>query len=227
MKKTLLIIAIVSTFAACSSKKNEADTAATAAQPLADTAGLAEFQNWKQQKEQLTDINIQALPDVSKNNMAPVQEAPAVVRQVPRTRIVYRDRPVRRSAPVRAAQPEPRYEEPVVYGTPANKSREAVSRNGSGSTGAGEGTGTGSGVGEGTGTSNAPVVAADPAPKKTGWSKAAKGSVIGAASGAVLGAVVTKGSAKGTIIGGVVGGLGGYVLGRAKDKKDGRYLVSN
>jgi hypothetical protein len=223
MKKTLLIIAIVSTFAACSSKKNETDTAQ---QISADTAGLAEFQNWKVQKEQLQDIDINALPDVSQNNITPITQAPALIQPAqPRTRVIYRDRPARRAAPVRRSQPVETYEEPVVYGTPATKSREAVSRNGSGTSTTGEGTGTG--VGDGTGTGNGPVASADPAPKKTGWSKAAKGTVIGAASGAVLGAVVTKGSAKGTIIGGVVGGLGGYVLGRSKDKKDGRYFASN
>jgi len=59
---------------------------------------------------------------------------------------------------------------------------------------------------------------------KKGWSKAAKGTVIGAASGAVIGAVVNKRNrAAGAAIGGVIGGGGGYVIGRSMDKKDGRY----
>ena len=59
---------------------------------------------------------------------------------------------------------------------------------------------------------------------KKGWSKAAKGTVIGAASGAVIGAVVNKRNrAAGAAIGGVIGGGGGYVIGRTMDKKDGRY----
>jgi hypothetical protein len=59
---------------------------------------------------------------------------------------------------------------------------------------------------------------------KKGWSKAAKGTVIGAASGAVIGAVVNKRNrAAGAVIGGVIGGGGGYVIGRTMDKKDGRY----
>lgn len=61
------------------------------------------------------------------------------------------------------------------------------------------------------------------AAEKKGWSKAAKGTVIGAGSGAIIGAVVNKKNrAAGAVIGGVVGGGAGYGIGRAKDKKDGR-----
>lgn len=59
--------------------------------------------------------------------------------------------------------------------------------------------------------------------KKKGWSKAAKGAVIGAGTGAAAGAIISKKKGKGAIIGGVIGGAGGYILGRSKDKKDGRY----
>lgn len=71
-----------------------------------------------------------------------------------------------------------------------------------------------------------PVVtstAAPVAPAKKGWSKAAKGTVIGAASGAVIGAVVNKRApAVGAVVGGAVGAGVGYGIGRSKDKKDGR-----
>ena len=60
--------------------------------------------------------------------------------------------------------------------------------------------------------------------KPTGWSKAAKGAVIGAAGGAVAGAVINKRNrAVGAAIGGVAGGVIGYGVGRHLDKKDGRY----
>lgn len=60
--------------------------------------------------------------------------------------------------------------------------------------------------------------------EKKGWSKAAKGAVIGAGSGAILGAVINKRNrAVGAAIGGVLGGGVGYGIGRSKDKKDGRY----
>ena len=59
--------------------------------------------------------------------------------------------------------------------------------------------------------------------QKKGWSKAAKGTAIGAGAGAVLGAVINKRNrAVGAVIGGVLGGGGGYVIGRQMDKKDGR-----
>ena len=63
-----------------------------------------------------------------------------------------------------------------------------------------------------------------PAPaKKKGWSKAAKGAVIGGAVGAGAGALILKKNrALGAVIGGVVGGGVGYGVGRSMDKKDGR-----
>lgn len=60
--------------------------------------------------------------------------------------------------------------------------------------------------------------------RKKGWSKAAKGAVIGGGSGAVIGAVVNKKNrAAGAVIGGAVGAGAGYGVGRSLDKKDGRY----
>ncbi|MER3497215.1 MAG: hypothetical protein C4308_00545 [Chitinophagaceae bacterium] len=61
--------------------------------------------------------------------------------------------------------------------------------------------------------------------KRKGWSRAAKGAVIGAGTGAVVGAVVSKDGhrVKGAVIGGVLGAGGGYVIGRHLDKKHGRY----
>lgn len=70
-------------------------------------------------------------------------------------------------------------------------------------------------------------VATTPAPsvpaKKKGWSKAAKGAVIGGVAGAGAGALILKKNrALGAVIGGVVGGGVGYGVGRSMDKKDGR-----
>ncbi len=56
--------------------------------------------------------------------------------------------------------------------------------------------------------------------RKRGWSKAAKGAVIGGVGGAVVGGVIKGG--KGAVVGGVVGAAGGYIIGRSKDKRDGR-----
>ena len=58
--------------------------------------------------------------------------------------------------------------------------------------------------------------------RRRGWSKAAKDATIGGVGGAVIGAVISKNHVTGAIIGGVIGAGGGYILGRSKDKKDGR-----
>lgn len=61
------------------------------------------------------------------------------------------------------------------------------------------------------------------ATKKEGWSKAAKGAVIGGVAGAAGGAVINKKNrVLGAVIGGVIGAAGGYGIGRTMDKKDGR-----
>lgn len=68
-----------------------------------------------------------------------------------------------------------------------------------------------------------PVPVAATTSQKKGWSKAAKGTAIGAGVGAVAGAVIHKRNrAAGAAIGAVLGGGSGYVIGRSKDKKDGR-----
>ncbi|MDB5199760.1 MAG: glycine zipper protein [Chitinophagaceae bacterium] len=59
--------------------------------------------------------------------------------------------------------------------------------------------------------------------RRRGWSHAAKNAAIGGVGGAVVGAVISKNKVKGAVIGGVLGAGGGYILGRSKDKKEGRY----
>lgn len=58
--------------------------------------------------------------------------------------------------------------------------------------------------------------------KNQGWSKAAKGTVIGAGGGALVGAAVSNKKGTGAIIGGAIGAGTGYLIGRGEDKKDGR-----
>ena len=64
-------------------------------------------------------------------------------------------------------------------------------------------------------------------PEKKGWSKAAKGTVIGAGSGALIGTAVSNKKGKGAIIGAVVGAGSGYLIGRDKDRRDGRVKAKN
>lgn len=62
------------------------------------------------------------------------------------------------------------------------------------------------------------------AKEKKGWSKTAKGAVIGGVVGAGAGAVVNKKNrAAGAVVGGVVGAGAGAVIGNEMDKKDGRH----
>ncbi|HVG14477.1 MAG TPA: YMGG-like glycine zipper-containing protein [Chitinophagaceae bacterium] len=83
-------------------------------------------------------------------------------------------------------------------------------------TGSTSGTRTTSNTSEGT-SSTEPVA-------KKGWSKTAKGAVIGGVVGAGSGAVINKKNrAAGAVIGGVVGAGAGAVIGNEADKKDGRH----
>jgi hypothetical protein len=73
-------------------------------------------------------------------------------------------------------------------------------------------------------TVNETQPAEQPAKKKKGWSKAAKGTVIGAGVGAAAGAIIVKKNrGLGAAAGAVLGGGAGYGVGRSMDKKDGRY----
>ncbi len=59
--------------------------------------------------------------------------------------------------------------------------------------------------------------------RKKGWSKAAKGTVIGAGTGIVAGAIINKKNrGVGALVGGLLGAGAGYGIGRSMDKKDGR-----
>jgi hypothetical protein len=106
--------------------------------------------------------------------------------------------------------------ERVVYvDRPAAKKKTSTAKR-SGSSNAGSSSGSTEGVNNST-SGNTPA-------KKEGWSKAAKGAVIGGVGGAVIGGVVNKRNrGAGAVIGGVLGAGAGYGIGRSKDKKDGRY----
>ncbi|MEI6948923.1 YMGG-like glycine zipper-containing protein [Paraflavisolibacter sp. H34] len=65
---------------------------------------------------------------------------------------------------------------------------------------------------------------ANTAERKKGWSKTAKGAVIGGVVGAGAGAVINKKNrTKGAIIGGAAGAGAGAIIGHDQDKKDGRH----
>jgi len=77
----------------------------------------------------------------------------------------------------------------------------------------------------GAGTTDAPASAGtgNTETEKKGWSKAAKGAVIGGVTGAAAGAVINKKNrGAGAVIGGVTGAGAGAIIGNEMDKKDGR-----
>ena len=144
----------------------------------ADTAGMAQFQQWKAQNE---------LAATEQYNEPVAQYKAPAAKKVTKAPVRKASRP----APV-ATEPAP--ETPAV------------------STGSSDDVAMGNGSAEEA-----------QAEKKEGWSKAAKGAVIGGAGGAIAGAVINKKNrAAGAVIGGVIGAGGGYVIGRKMDKKDGR-----
>jgi hypothetical protein len=192
MKKLLPFLSLAVLMTACSPNTKESPATSAAEQQLqaykdsikrtADTAGLAQFQQWKAQNE-LTATE-------QYNEPVAQYDAPA---KAPAAKKVTK-------APVhKASKPAPVATEPAPE-TPA------VS--------------TGSGDDVAMGNESAEEAKAE---QKEGWSKAAKGAVIGGAGGAAAGAVIfKKNRALGAAIGGVIGAGGGYVIGRKMDKKDGR-----
>lgn len=104
--------------------------------------------------------------------------------------------------------------------TPSRSSSSSSSQSSSSNSSSSDNAGVGSTAG--TGTSVPASVE-----KKEGWSKAAKGAVIGGVAGAAGGAVINKKNrVLGAVIGGVLGAAGGYGIGRTMDKNDGRIPVN-
>jgi len=102
-----------------------------------------------------------------------------------------------------------------------NVTNTAPKRNNNSSASSGSNNNSSGNNGSATSSSSNTGTSTAAAPQKKGVSKAAKGAIIGGVGGAIVGGVASK-SGKGAIIGGVVGAAGGYIIGRSKDKKDGR-----
>jgi len=109
---------------------------------------------------------------------------------------------------------------PVKSTQPKPVSRTSSSTSTSTST---EQSSSGSSADQGSGSMSNESSETAKAEKKEGWSKAAKGAVIGGVAGAAGGAILNKKNrVAGAVIGGVIGAAGGYGIGRGMDKKDGR-----
>lgn len=93
----------------------------------------------------------------------------------------------------------------------------------SGTSSTSESSNAGSSAETGSGSTGSGTTETTKVEKKEGWSKAAKGAVIGGVAGAAGGAIINKKNrVAGAVIGGVIGAAGGYGVGRTMDKKDGR-----
>jgi hypothetical protein len=183
---------------ACNSNPEKPDvkTLQSTQQPVQDTAGLAAFQQWKTQNE----LNAAAQPQSPQPNVA--EAAP--VKTVTHVRVVEKPAPQRKKETILQKEPRPTQS--------TDKTLPATDNTGTANTGNGTAASTGT-----TDTKTAPAEAE----KKEGWSKSAKGAVIGGVGGAVLGGVVNKRNrAAGAVIGGILGAGVGYGIGKSKDKKD-------
>jgi hypothetical protein len=123
------------------------------------------------------------------------------------------------------SQPVPEKTRTIVKYVPVKQSSKPVSKTSSSSNSASspEPTHSESSVGTGAGSTGNGSGETAQVEKKEGWSKAAKGAVIGGVAGAAGGAVLNKKNrVAGAVIGGVIGAAGGYGIGRTMDKKDGR-----
>lgn len=139
----------------------------------------------------------------AQNELASIQsvEQPQAVASTPKVRTVVKQVPVNTAA---------KRSTPSSSNTSANSNSSSKEDNSNTNSGAGNGTAS-NGTGETVKTE-----------KKEGWSKAAKGAVIGGVAGAAGGAVINKKNrVLGAVIGGVVGAAGGYGIGRTMDRKDG------
>ncbi|MDB5245714.1 MAG: glycine zipper protein [Segetibacter sp.] len=216
----LLVVAATIIFASCGNNKPVETTTTSTEIKMPDTSGLAEFQQLKEQQQ--NDMNI--INEVPRSYEA----TPLTNNRPSRPAVVYRTAPQRQRQVARISKPAPRSTKKSGvrtsndrYGNESAGSETSETTEPSVATQPTASTGTGVGTGPVvTAPTETPEVA-----KKKGWSKAAKGTAIGAGSGAVLGAIIGKNKGKGAVIGGIIGAAGGYVLGRGQDKKDGRYLT--
>jgi hypothetical protein len=202
MKRKLLAITMAAIFAACNSNPKAGTQTTTTTTTTADTSGFRN--NAFADKGQVIELKGVNDTIVTGDGNRYVKVDPNKPTQ-----------PVQNN--VASTTPTPSVKVPTAT-THRSTSRTTRHTSGHSSSGGYSGSGSSGGGYSGAGTASAPV-----ATKKKGWSKAAKGTAIGAGVGAIGGAIISKKKGLGAVIGGVVGGAGGYIIGHNKDKKDGRY----
>ncbi|HEX6334545.1 MAG TPA: YMGG-like glycine zipper-containing protein [Flavisolibacter sp.] len=199
MKKLLPILSgVLFLTAACNTSPKAPDAATVQAADMqqnamaADTAGLAQFRDWKAQNE---------LAVIDENIAPATQQATAPARKAV----------AKKTAPVRKATTK----------APVRKSTSTTQEASGGSLPKAESDGAGTGSGDVAGTGSGEQ-AAEPAKKEgisKAVKGAVIGGVGGAAAGAVIN---KKNRTVGAVVGGVIGAAGGYVIGRKMDQKDGQ-----
>jgi len=198
MKKYLPFLSLAFLLGACSSKPTETQTRTiqSTQTTTVDTAGLAQFQQWKAQNE-LVAAN------------EPQQSQPQAAAAPVKTITIVREVRVPQPAPMRKTVME-QAPAPVITNTPAaTKTDNSANTNGEVTARS-----------ESSNTAEAPATQPAETAKKKGWSNSTKGAVIGGVGGAVIGAVINKKNpVTGAVIGGVLGAGVGYGVGKNKDGK--------
>lgn len=197
MKKLLPFLSLAILIVACNSKPAETETRTVqSAQSVnLDTAGLAQFQQWKAQNELTAASEVQPQQQPAAEPVKTV----TIIREVRVPQAAPTRKTVKKTpAPVTSAP-----EETTTANTSTGNGGEVASRS------------------ESSNTAEAPATQPAETAQNKGWSKATKGAVIGGAGGAVLGAIINKKNrAAGAVIGGVLGAGVGYGIGKNKDNKD-------
>jgi len=200
MKKLLPILGLGFLMTACNTTPEQKTDATQSTQQnvsQVDTTGIAAFNAWKAQNE-LASVN--AYQQAQQAQVLP-EKTRTIVKYVPVTKTT-------KSKPAVA----------TTTSTPNSPSSSSTST---------EQTNSGTSTDADTGASGSGAEETAKVEKKEGWSKAAKGAVIGGVAGAAGGAILNKKNrVVGAVIGGVVGAAGGYGVGRTMDKKDGRIEYS-
>ena len=206
MKRFIPFFSLAIFAVACNSKPAETETKTiqstqTSALPV-DTAGLAQFQQWKAQNELSTAQETQQA-EQPVAAAAPVKTV-TIIREVRVPQQAPVRKTVKQQAPSAPAQPAP---------VPAETKTETASSGSNGDVASNSGSSSSAG--------EAPATKPAETAKDKGWSNSTKGAFIGSAGGAVIGAVINKKNrAAGAVIGGVLGGAVGYGIGKKKDNKE-------
>lgn len=197
MKKLIPILVAAFTVTACTSPEKAPVPQVLQQSTAPDTTGYAQFQQWRAQNE------LSAASPVQPQVQEPVK--PVVV-----VREIIREQPVKQRVVQQPSAPVFKNSETEHTAKETTEDVETgVSSNGDGER-----------VAQKRSEEGEPN-SAETKEEKKGWSKSAKGAVIGGAGGAVIGAVINKKNpAVGAAIGGVLGGAVGYGIGKSKDKKD-------